>query len=607
MIRSILIALAALLVSAPMVVAQEVKMTAKASPSVISPGESFIYTVSVEGKGLNSLPSPKRPALAGLEVVGESTSQTVSIVNFDMTIIRNVTYQIQVSPDMKDGEYKIPGAVLTHKGKTYHSDPVTIKIDKNAPPPPSPRTARRRSPFPGMSDGFFGRQRRSIAEDDLFVTLEVDKTEAKVYEPIVATFNFYNAVQIWGQSSYERPRFKGFWVEELPYNGGDTQKTTRIRSNGKSYILTSVQYALIPISSGEIEIDPAQISVSLDPMSGRKNLATEPVTVNVLPHSKEETPDSFLGMVGKYIVTLETDPPPSKTSAGHSVLLRENESVTLKVEISGEGYLKPVPPPIRPVIDGLEVFDPKVSDSLDKSTGRLISTRTIEIPMIAKSEGVKTIPPMEFSWFDPTKKEYVTKKTSPIMVAVAKASSAGSSLRSDLKALAGDIRHIKPDKKLSGGSVTGYREQIWGEPAHRKWWFFAIVLAPLFALPIVSFYAKQKAALLADSAYVRSSAAHKKAIKTIIEAEAALGDSKQFFTLIDKALRGYLGDIWNMPAPSVTRDVALEKMNGQAGGTSVAKMFEEIELGRYAPARAKDRSDLILEMKRILSDLEKKR
>ena len=598
MIRSTLIALAALLVSAPMVVAQEVKMTAKASPSVISPGESFIYIVSVEGKGLNSLPSPKRPALDGLEVVGESTSQTVSIVNFNMTIIRNVTYQIQVSPDMNDGEYKIPGAVLTHKGKTYHSDPVTIKIDKNAPPPPSPRTARRRSPFPGMNDGFFGRQRRSIAEDDLFVTLEVDKTDAKVYEPIVATFNFYNAVQIWGQSSYERPRFKGFWVEELPYNGGDTQKTTRIRSNGKSYILTSVQYALIPISSGEIEIDPARLSVSVDPMSGRKSFSTQPLTVNVLPHSKEETPDSFLGMVGKYVVTLETDPPPSRTSAGHSVLLRENESVTLKVEISGEGYLKPVPPPIRPVIDGLEVFDPKVSDSLDKSTGRLISTRTIEIPMIAKSEGVKTIPPMEFSWFDPDKKEYVTKKTSPIMVAVAKASAVGASARSGVKALAGDIRHIKPDKEFLVD---------WSALPHRQWWFFAILLAPFLVLPVIVFYARRKTARFADSAYLRSSVAHKKAIATIKEAGVTTGDSKQFFALIDQALRGYLGDIWNLPAPSVTKEMALEKVNGQGGGTRIEKLFEAIEVGRYAPVDAKGKSDLIHEVEKVLSHMEKSR
>lgn len=600
MFRNILATTAAIFVLlTPVSFAQEIKLSAKADPLVVAPGASFSFIVTVAGEGLQSAPDPAPPRLKTFEIVGRSSSKTVSIINFAMTTTKTVTYQILVPPDAKEGRYEIPVTTLTYKNKTYRANPVAITVDKNAPPGRSPRTARRRGFFssPGLNDDPFFNQGHKIKKDDLIVTLDTDKKEVALYEPVIATFSFFRRVALWSQPSFEKPDFKGFWVEELPYPGGRIQQNAKVVKNGKEYQVTTFRYALIPLAVGNIQIEPARLVVSLGPGSGVRDMRTDPKNVLVSPPPDEGKPPSFTGMVGRYSLTFSTEPSTTKSGGEASALsLRVNDSVTLTITITGYGYLKPVPPPSKPVVDGFEVFDPTVTDNLDKSDGRMSSTRTIEIPMIAKEEGVKVIGAMVFSWYDPSTKKYLTSETETINVIITPALRGAASPKAGVKQIAEDIRYIKPDQEALDD---------WSTPPHLNWWFWTLVITPVVVFPVAFLVARRRRAKFADSSWVRARAAAKSARKKLDEAAAA-SDQKEFFAIIDQALRGYLGDVWDIPSPSVTKELASRRMDGEFG-ISTQKLFDTIELARYAQVKADEWKNVASQVEEVIDKMERSR
>jgi hypothetical protein len=273
----------------------DIKITASASAQSLPPGAAFQFIVTVEASGLTSLPEPAKPDFGAMEVLGQSSSQSVSIVNMSMKISRNITYQL-IAPD--EGKYTIPPVTVVYDGQTYRSSPVAITVDPAAEPPASASRGRRggflADPF-SSAPGFAPRARTE--EDDLFVTMEVDKEKPWLHEQTVATFSFWRAVDLWSQPNYQKPRFEGFWVEEMLYAAGKADKTTMETKGQKKYAVTRVRYALIPLSPGKLTIDPASITFSVDPWSGSRKLLTKPVEIIVSSLPDEGKPAEFGGMV----------------------------------------------------------------------------------------------------------------------------------------------------------------------------------------------------------------------------------------------------------------------------------------------------------------------
>lgn len=593
--RRLILALAVLLIAAPASAADDLKVTARAEPDHLPPGEAFRLIVTVEGEGIQSLPEPKVPRLKNFEIVGQSTSQQVSIVNLSMKVMKNTVYQV-IAP--KEGTFTIPPIELSAKGKTYKTEPLTIKVDPQAPVPKGPRTARRRprSLFPdlgGMFDGDPFQSGRKLAKDDLIATMEVDKTEAVPFEQITATFSFMRAVDLWEEPGFSKPDFEGFWVEELPWPGGKREKTDQEVINGKRYVVTKIRYALFPLSEGTKVVDSASVTARMDPWSRRARVSTNPIPIEIIPAPEDGRPDNFSNMVGNYTAApeLSTD----RTRVG--------ESVALKIKITGSGYLKPVTVPPRPVVDGVEIFDPKVTDTVEKDDGVVYSTRIVEYPMIPREEGEKTIPSISLSWYDPKEKAYKEFKTPQVKIEVAPSISAGptppeAADRGEVAQLKGDIRYIKPDRDVLDD---------WGSPPHRRWWIWLIILIPAPGLVVSWRYAKNRERLRGDTAYARRIQAARTARERLEEA-GNKENAREFFAALDHALRGYLADRWNIPAPSVTKELINTKMAGNGGGLrdGIIELLEAVEAARYAPSSAEDRAVRLKKAEEIIETLERK-
>ncbi len=550
-----------------------ITLTVDAQPTMVAPGQTFALTVTVSGSGFSGgLPDPALPRLKTFEIVGKSTSTEVSMVNFSATTTKRIVYEILVPDGAKEGEYRVPVVTLKYEGETYRAGPVDIKVDLHAPPRNGGR--RRATTFPGFGAPF-GKMGRQVEKDDLIVEMIPNKTEVVPYEYLTATFSFMRAVTLWEQPGFDRPTFSGFWVEDLPFEPGKNNFTRRIGE--KLYHGTSLRYALAPLSTGELTIDPARLTVAPDPWSARTTMATDPIRVTVVDFPSEGKPATFNGMVGSYTVNTVVEP----------TIIPVNGAATLKLTIHGEGYLKPAPPPAKPTVDGLELFDPKVDDQLDNEGGKLISTRVVEMPMIGKNAGAATIPSIELSWFDPATRQYVTHRTDPITVNVAQ--------RPNAPAPPGAAKVGRP-------TVSGERRLIdEGRPPYYRglfWLALGIIVPLLIGAKIVG---DRRRRLMNDIPYARKIAALAIAKERL--ANVGADDRGEG---VDEAFRGYLADRLGVPVPALSADDArrlLADVDPALVG-EVTAFIEAIQRLRFAPPGGGDEEKVTGKAARLVEKLE---
>lgn len=579
-----------LAVYTPCAFAEEIRIIMKAGSGPVRPGDPFELEITVEADGLKSLPEPTLPQLAGLEITGKAVSQQVRIVNLSAMMSKTVTYTARIQ---KEGVHTISPVTVEHGGKKYSSGPVTVTVDQSAP-------SRGGNPHIGrdpldlgrfMDKGFFPGRGKDLEKDDLFVTMDVDKKETVPYEQIIATFSFYRAVELWEQPNYIKPDFKGFWVEELPYSPTRKEFVEQVTIKEKTYNVTRLKYALIPITPGNVVIDPARIYVSPGPWSDKINLSTQPIIAVTSPFPEKGKPLAFSGMTGRYDVVSSVD----------AVSVPVNGGMTLKVTITGDGYLKASSAPPKPDIPGFEVFDPKVTDTMDKTQNGLKSTRVIEYPLIPKEAGEKTIPSMTVTWFAPLKKEYVEKKTPVVKVTVTPAVGQGSVIstrRGEIAQRGSGIRFIKPD--------YAYLED-YGNHFYTRAWTAALLFPPVLAVILAFAVARRRERLANDPAYARLWNAAKNARIKLAEAEK-IEDVREFYSILDQALRGYFADKWDIPAPSVTQELARERLEGGAEGVldKVIGLMDLLAAARYSPVLSPDgRVECLAKVKDIIAIVER--
>ncbi|MBF0170983.1 MAG: protein BatD, partial [Nitrospinae bacterium] len=518
-----------------------------------------------------SLPDPQLPRLKTFEIVGKSQSTEVAVVNFSATSTKRIVYEIMVPEGVKEGDYRVPVVTMTHEGKSYRAGPVDIRVDRNAPPrtgaPTAPSFPGFGAPFPGMG--------RQVEKDDLLVEMVPGKTEVVPYEYLTATFSFMRGVTLWEQPGYSRPTFSGFWVEDLPFEPGGNSFTRRI--GGKLYHGTSLRYALAPLATGELTIDPATITVAPDPWAARLKLTTKPITVKVVDFPAEGKPASFGGMVGSYTVTAVVEPS----------TVAVNEGATLKLTIHGEGYLKPAPPPGKPAVDDFDLFDPKVDDRLDTKGGKLISTRVVEMPLVARAVGSQVIPPVELAWFDPATRSYVTHRTDPIPVTVVQRTiSATPTVRGE--------KQIVP-------TISDAPLDDWRHPPHRQGWFWLTVALLVPLLAVAKVVGDRRRRLMNDLPYARRQAALVTARERLIRIGA--NDRGEG---IDEAFRGYLADRLGKPVPALSSDEARQLLTGVADElvAEAVELIEALQRLRFAPPGAGEESGLVERTLRLVERLE---
>jgi hypothetical protein len=264
-----------------------------------------------------------------------------------------------------------------------------------------------------------------------------------------------------------------------------------------------------------------------------------------------------------------------------------HEAVALKVKISGRGNIKMLEEPHIVFPGDLESYDPKISQSIDRSRGIIKGEKVFEYVLIPRLGGDYRIPAFDFSYFDPEEGEY-KRLTSPEMtlhVAPGGEDSSSAVLRSrgEVQVVGRDIRFIKD---FSHGF---HRE---GRVFYRSFWFFFLLVVPLMIFGGAAGVRWRRIKLEDDVAYARSRRARQVAKKRLSRAGKLMqsGNREEYLGEISRAMLGFIADKLNLQAAGLMEDDVADKLRGRRIEESVVQRIGDCirrcDFLRFAPAES---------------------
>ncbi len=555
--------------------AQEVKLEAYA-PSVVAVGEQFRLTYSINKQPTSFTP----PEIQNFEILaGPSTSNSTSVEVINGKVSQSVsisyTYILEAS---KEGRFTINPAVAKISGNEVRSNTINIEVVK--------QQSNSSQQQQGNEQVEQSQTRTDLPNSDLFVTVDINHRSTYLGEPIVATLKLYTRVNIAGFEDSKFPSFNGFWSQEVKTS--NNIEFQRENLNGKIYNAGVIRkFLLFPQQKGSIEIDPFELVVLYQQRVNRsqsifddffgsvetykKKLVSKPITIAVkdLPSN---APESFKGGVGTFKLEPSLDKKTVKT----------NEAITLKLIISGTGNIKLIESPKIEFPSGFEVFDPKTTDKITTSESGSSGYKLFEYVAIPRTPGNFTIPPVEFTYFDPSKGQYVTLKSSEFSLRVT-SDGADSGMvsaygygKEDIKFIGKDIRFIKTGKL----GVNPYTSYFIGSAM-----FYLTLLFLLLCFVALIYLMSKHQEELSNIMLIKNKKANKVARKRLLVAESHLKANKRelFFEEIHKAMWGYLSDKLSIPVSNLTSDNArIELKSREVDDTDIEEFMRIISVCEYA-------------------------
>lgn len=564
--------------------AQEVTLTVDA-PGSAAAGERFRIIYSVNSTDGQFTP-PKFDPTFSVQGPQQSTSRNVQWVNGDVKTVSTTTlvyYVVAGTP----GTYTIPAATFESRKVTVSSPEKQIVITTGG----SSQAAAGQGQQQGQSQSANTGESPSAGTD---VSMKILLSEREVYfgEPVTGTLKLYTRINLSGIQELRYPDFKGFLKEDI--------ETPPLRSL-ETEVIDGVQYGtgviqrfvLYPQVSGELRIDPAEMTVLVQERTGTRDpffddpffdnffssvstvprkVATLPVTVRVKP-LPEPRPADFHGAVGSF--TMES------SISGTDAKL--NDAITMTVTLRGTGNLNLAGEPVINFPQGIEKYDPKVTL---RGGGTATGTKVFEYLLIPRNTGTFEIPPVSYSVFDPRQGKYVTLRAGGFSVSVTGTPGQEEGAApvyipgEDVKYLGQDIRFIRN----GDGRLTTLSSPL--VSTLHYWLWFALAL---FVAGAVLLLRRGQMKRNADIAGLRNRRASRYARTRLAKANALLKSGKNDLVNaeIARALWGYLGDRLRIPQSEITRDkcyAALRQRNtGEDLLTELDMILTATEYSQYAP------------------------
>ena len=594
-----------LLFSSAAAIAQtpDIVVTTSVDRTQISQNQRFELKVEVSGKDANSAAEPELPDMGTFAVYrGSSSSQNIQIINGSMNVTKGYSYYYLAQ---KLGSFSIGPVTVKYKDQVFSSKPIEVEVVSDATSTPNQQGSGQAEP-------------NAANAENLFLRAEVNKKRVYRNEPVIVDYRLYFRVQVTNYAFTSQPNYGDFWAEDFP--GFEQPQVGTEVLNGVQYrVATIKKVALFPTSAGEKTIPAQGLEASVrvrerrgrrdifdsffdDPFFGRniaQSVQSEPVAIEVLPFPEAGRPVDFSGAVGQFNMAAKVDRNAAKT----------NEAISLKLTISGAGNIKILEQPQLRFPDAFEVYDPKVSESVDRSNSRISGSKTYEFLLIPRRAGAYEIPAASFSYFDPQQQKYRTSTTKPITLTIEQgdkvASSVGSGFsKEEVKLIGEDIRYIE--------KVVGSFDII-GQKFYHLPLFWVALIAPM-ALFLTSFYYRSHQDRLSTNvAYARSRKAQKVAQKQLKEAKSAMtaNDVARFYSECANALTKFVGNKLNVDdAALITDELVARLKQRHVSDQSIElyqKLLTECDFRRFASTGAPIEAlpQFYTKVKDLLADLEK--
>ncbi|MFH1553220.1 MAG: BatD family protein [Candidatus Omnitrophota bacterium] len=556
--------------------------------------------------GSQNVDRPDIPSVDGLKIKYVGPTSKMSVVNGQVS--QSITYTYLVIP-LKKGEFEIGPFFTAFQGQMYKADAVTLSVSD------TPGQVTRSGPVFASA----ARQEATKApyvDDNIFLVIKIEKRRLYVNEVVPVTVKLYVSGMSLRDIEYPSYAHEGF-------SAGVFEEPERQRemARGARYDVLIFKRNLFGIKEGDYILGPAKVQCKMlvkkqTPRSSMFDksifdddffsssfgynaypveLESEEIPVTILPFPEEGRPLDFQGAVGDFTMDVHADPPKVKVG----------DPITLRITISGIGNLDTVTAPRLAPTDKFKTYEPQVSKKGDK--------KIYEQVVIPKTDDVKEIPKVSFSFFNPYLQKYETIQKGPFPVEVMTQPEGAVKMVS----MPGAEQIFYPQEKL-GKDIIHIKENVGDLRQKRRflynsWLFWAGQVAPLALFAVFYVNHRKKERMIRDKGYARFLRAPRKARKGLIKAKAQLNkeDVLPFYDITFKTLQEYLGDRFNLPKGTVTNQVIEERLRPVEYDKGILEMLHDVfsrcEMARYASfvPGGHEEEEMLEKVKRIIDYMEK--
>lgn len=512
--------------------AQDISVSASVDRNEVTLGEAITLTVHV--KGTRSAGAPALPKIEGIQGRYMGPSTRISVIQGQSSVSVDYSYSLL---GLKTGEFTIPSIEVKYRNQTYRTDPIKIKV---------------------VSGDSQGSKPTTTAEQiKKYVQLAVSTRRKTAYLnegiPLLIQLFIRSGVDI---RNIRYPTFPSAGFSVLPF-GKPTQRNTIIE--GVRFRAINFRTTVYPVTSGELALGPAELNCDLmvtrsqtrsgsrDPFLNRRarysiTVKSDPYTIEVKPLPQVGRPESFSGAVGQYSLNVSAKP----------TALKVGEPITLTMTVKGQGNIDAVTIPRIADLSQFKVYDPQISVQKQDNAGE----KTFEQVLIPRSDSVKAIPEIWFSYFDPEAGRYVTRTKSAIPIQVAPSDEAeplqileiaeGKAVKREV--LGRDIVYIKDEiGSVSHGDGGLYKSKG----------FLIFQLIPLLGFAGVLVYQRRRDRFATDRKFARQYHAPRRAKKGLAQAGRLIesGQPQEFCSTIFKTMQEYLGNRFDLSFAGITIEI----------------------------------------------------
>ena len=483
---------------------------------------------------------PEFPQIKNLRVLGQSQANNYSSIN---GLVKSHFTLVYTFVAYKEGTYTIPPFKVKISGKEQESNPVTFTVGKASS---------------STSPGGVGQGKENQGSQN-FVKRTLSKNKVYVGEPILVTTKFLYQSDIRNGRTH-MSKLDNFRAWDF--------KTVEKRENykGSLYKTATLKRALVPLKSGNYELDPDTVEAQFIVRSERnhrprdpfeaffngpgykvqsKSLATESAKIEVLPIPDAGRPGDYQGLVGNFRL--------------HSHLstkeLKEGETTTLTITIAGFGLLDGAKAPNLKLPSSVKVYaDKPVLEEKPHSSKGIFSRKVFKFALVPTVQGEVDLGSYEESYFSPEEKTFksLTTKLGTIKVAkgeaVAKssvvASAPGSPLQKEVEATGNDLVDIKRDY----AQLLQIRDSSFGKFFFYFFWILLLGNVVLIVVKRFNLFSPQMTAKKRHKLAYSSYQTGRKELDKLV----AAGETSQLVEQYSNLLREYLGHKFDLKSESLT-------------------------------------------------------
>ena len=472
---------------------------------------------------------------------GPTSSRRSHTYNGRTTSSRSFSYIVTPT---KPGRHEIGPATLTANGKKIYSQPVIITVKKGAT-----------SDVP--------------IDSQVFIKASLSDSIILIGQQIILDYKIYSLSGKYSNINFKTsPTFDGFYARTLPL--GRKNYTTEIVNGEEYYVQTFTRVAMFPQQTGTYEIEPVTLVFNVEVLTDRgkrtitknANVSKQIVQVQEMPSTTEPQ----TGAVGKY----------GMRASSTQRRITTDKAIVVNMNISGNGDPNQIKPPLWNLPDGLEMYDPNVTEGEPKvRENQLTHSKSFEYLIVAKEPGNYELKP-SFTYYDTDSLRYITLTQPMQRVTVTQ----GDNLA--------EVAESQEKREMSAiYETTQFREQpaAWHHSALHLGSFLTLLLGSLSIFMMGR--AREKSGKY-DADQIRRDAAYGVAQSRLQTAKTHMdqGDSKAFHEEMITGLKSYLTDKYKIPALHLKKEELLDQMSSHVNEEMISDfntLTSRSEMAMYAP------------------------